>query len=118
MLRFIYVGEKCQNWPKVMVDRLYWSVLPDVAGLFLRLRSDIPSAYGMWSSDQLLAFGRSFVSAGRLVSALRFISVWVILPLGWLLLCLVVSPGEVCAVLNPRSLLFFFLRRLFVLSVF
>ena len=62
----------------------------------------------MWSFDQLPAFGRSFVSAGRLVSALRFISVWVVLPLGWLLLCLVVSPGEVCAVLTPRSLLFFF----------
>ena len=61
----------------------------------------------MWSFDQLPAFGRSFVSAGRLVSALRFVSIWVVLPLGWLLLCLVVSPGEVCAVLTPRSLLFF-----------
>ena len=84
-----------------------------MAGLFPRLRSDIPSVYGMWSFDQLPAFGRSFVSAGRLVSALRFISVWVVLPLGWLLLCLVVSPGEVCAVLTPRSLFFFFLAATF-----
>ena len=32
--------------------------------------------------------------------------------LGWWLLCLAVSPGEVCAVLNPRSLFIFFLRLL------
>ena len=69
----------------------------------------------MWSFDQLPAFGRSFVSVGRLVSALRFVSTLVVLPLGWLLLCLVVSPGEVCAVLTPRSL-FIFLAATFELG--
>ena len=101
-----------------MEARLYRSVQPNVAGLFPRLRSDFSPVYGLWSFDQLPAFGRFFVVlAGRLVSALRFVSIWMVLSLGWLLLGLVVSPGEVCAVLTPRSLLFF-LRRLFVLPVF